>query len=743
VQQDVDYYWDFNFAGTLHPASGILYPVSDILYLLSTLMFIARLSLLLLLLLVPLVGGLPGEVPLAVFGALITFGWLGWATSKPRPLPAPFPLAWPLGVLLLVTLASTITSVYRPASALALVQLLLVAAGALLAFVLPQERRHLVYGVVAFSAGMVLGECYGLYSWYTWLLSTQQTNWRVQSTWEDANYYAEFLLICLPMLLLLAFRSPGDAAETATRAEKPASKTRTARPLSLEAQLARGAEWGRKRLPAVAAVLGLLCLVMTQSRGALLALLAVLLAFVVTWLWIEGRLTARTLGLLALGIVLFVGLALVSPVGRRVLDPVTRAKQLHSQKFRSYTWKGALRMTKAHPWLGTGPNTFLSAFGQYQIAGYTRQAHNLYLQASAETGVLGLLALLGLLAAVGLLGLQVLRAPDATPPSEERRLRLGIAAALLAAVLGLLLHGLVDTVWDYTAIEFAVLLQAALLWRLTVNPQAARPAPAWWPVGLPVAAALLTLLVLPGAYAHQLADDAEWNTKDPIERTNLYRQVVALAPWNAGYLRVAAMAMSREEAHDYLNRACALEPTNAANWQALANYFYFTQEYGKALETYNYAARLQPNYFSALYGLAESAWKAGELPRARAGLRRILDTIGKEVDLYHPIDVPEPWYTLAWYADGVLAARQQHTAAAIADFQHTLDAAKTYQDGCNSDEAKAMVTEAEKKRIQVIVALTHERLAKLLPDPAAANRHRQAIDVTLEIPTGARETPFP
>ena len=699
-------------------------------------MLIARLSLLLLLFLVPLVGGMAGEAPLAVFGALIALGWFGWATAKPRPALAPFPLTRALGVLVVVTLLSTLTSVYWPASLLGLAQLLIVAAGVLLAFALPQDRRHLVYGVVAFSAGMALGELHGLYYWYTWLLSTHQTNWRVQSTWEDPNYYAEFLLVCLPVLAWLARRSAGWTP--------PPAGARAARPSPLVAQLQPVVAWAQYRLPAIAAGLGLLCLVMTQSRGALLALLAVALCFVVAWLWVEGKLTARAIGILALGVALFIGLALASPVGNRVLNPVTRAKQLHSQKFRSYTWKAAWHMTKAHPLLGTGPNTFLSAFGQYQLAGYTRQAHNLYLQQSSETGLLGLLALLGLFGAIGLLGVNVLRAPPVTS-AEEQRLRAGAAVALLAGLLGLLLHGLVDAVWSYTGVQFALLLPAALVWHLTADQHPARPAATWMPIALPVGAALLTLLMLPGAYARQVADDAEWGTQDPLERANLYRQALALAPLNASYLRAAAALTPQEEARGYLERACALEPTNAVNWEAQGHYYYRGQEWNHARAAYAKAVAHQPHYFPALFGQAQAAWKAGDLPGARAALREILATIGTEVDRYHPVDVPEPWYTLAWYADGMLALRQQQPGQAITDFQHTLVAVQAYQDGSQSDEAKAMLSEQEKAKVRAIASLAHEQLAKLLQprDPAAAQTHRAAIDHTQEIPVELRETPFP
>jgi len=53
-------------------------------------MRIARLCLVLLLLLIPLLGGQPGVIPLAVFGVLTAFGWLGWASEREAALPKGF-----------------------------------------------------------------------------------------------------------------------------------------------------------------------------------------------------------------------------------------------------------------------------------------------------------------------------------------------------------------------------------------------------------------------------------------------------------------------------------------------------------------------------------------------------------------------------------------------------------------------------------------------------------------------------
>ncbi len=82
-------------------------------------------------------------------------------------------------------------------------------------------------------------------------------------------------------------------------------------------------------------------------------------------------------------------------------------------------WRGALDMIAAHPWLGTGPGTFVYAYNRYQTEATARwlvdHAHNDYLELAAEIGVPGLLA--------GLLGLGVLfilAFPDYSPARRRQ-----------------------------------------------------------------------------------------------------------------------------------------------------------------------------------------------------------------------------------------------------------------------------------------------------------------------------------
>jgi O-antigen ligase len=663
-------------------------------------MRIARLCLLLLLLLIPLVGGQAGVVPLSMFGVLAAFGWLGWALERDATLPVRFPLRRPLLALLAITVAATFTSVYLPASVLGIWQVAVLAGATLLAAAVPLDRRQLFIGALAFCAGLLASFAYGWYQWADWLAGEHEFTWRIMSTWGNPNYYAAFLVLVIPLLLVLARRAP----------------------------LLRWAFL-------LAGLLSFATLVMTQSRGALLALLLCLLVFLPLWGWVEGRLSARALGLGAAGFALFIGLVLLSPLGKRVLDPAVRARQLHSQTFRVYTWQGSLRLLRDYPALGSGPNTFASVFGKYQQVGYTRNAHSIYLQAATETGAAGLLALLWLFGAVLAAAWRAFRAPG---EDGEGLLRRSAAVALFAGVLGLLLHGFLDSVWTYPGIQFAVLLPAVLVWRLA-EPQAAVKAAGRARVLLPGAMLLVAALLVPGAYAQVAADAARdmiarpgYEAEARQERGRLYGRAVRLAPANTAYLREASFYVSPDEGEKLLRRAQRLEPTNPANWIYQGRIAQHVGDYPALLSAMTAAEEKQPYLFPALLGIAQARWKLGDPAGCRAALEKIVSTQDGPRDRYRPIDVPEPFYTQAWYALARLDLRAGDRDAAIRKLERALESARRFTEKF-ADEASALAAleggTGGYDTVQEVRLWSHRRLAALLAttDPAAA-AHRAAAD---------------
>jgi putative inorganic carbon (HCO3(-)) transporter len=208
-------------------------------------------------------------------------------------------------------------------------------------------------------------------------------------------------------------------------------------------------------LPKLLAVLALLidlgCLFFTQSRGGWIGGLAVLVAFLcLSYLWWRPFLSPfwqtwllpLVIGLGGVGLGL--ALLLVEPLQVRVLS-IFAGRGDSSNNFRINVWEGVKSMIRDRPWLGIGPGN--SAFNQiYPL--YMRpkfsalSAYSIYLEIMVETGLVGFSAMLWLLLVVfnqGLKAIQSLR--------RSHDLHGFWMMAALAAIVGLLAHGLVDTVW--------------------------------------------------------------------------------------------------------------------------------------------------------------------------------------------------------------------------------------------------------------------------------------------------------
>ena len=145
---------------------------------------------------------------------------------------------------------------------------------------------------------------------------------------------------------------------------------------------------------------------------------------------------------LAGGIVLLLALLLVSWLGvRQVLERFSSLQSLEvttgkRASMRSDTW----RIFLDHPWTGTGLGTLQTVYPPYESlydAKIVNHAHNDYLEALAETGVLGGLCCAWFLAVLFFNSLQQILQTDKAFPAA-------LHLTGLVACTGLLVHSLVD-----------------------------------------------------------------------------------------------------------------------------------------------------------------------------------------------------------------------------------------------------------------------------------------------------------
>lgn len=141
------------------------------------------------------------------------------------------------------------------------------------------------------------------------------------------------------------------------------------------------------------------------------------------------------------------------PASAATSDPAARLATLSGNRFN--VWRSSLDAFDAHPLHGTGAGTFEFWWSRDAVDPESlRDAHSLYLEALAELGVPGLLAVLifcgGALTALVLARVRAKRSDHA-----------GAAVAALAGFVLWLFHAGVDWMWEETAVTALALTLAA------------------------------------------------------------------------------------------------------------------------------------------------------------------------------------------------------------------------------------------------------------------------------------------
>ena len=212
--------------------------------------------------------------------------------------------------------------------------------------------------------------------------------------------------------------------------------------------------------------LACIALVLTQSRGGLLAFVAILMIY--AYLSVPDRKT-RIRRVASLLVVCLLAALVAGLLFQRLsdIDDFTAVSRLA-------IWGGAFSVFARSPLLGTGFGNLRGLMGGLLNLpdGWTGDAHNLYLELLAETGVIGFLVFSALV-------VFALRAALKQMRQTQKAFDKMIALAVFAAICGVLVHGTVDylfhTTPQVTALFFLVLgLLSAQISNQPTGRQAAR-----------------------------------------------------------------------------------------------------------------------------------------------------------------------------------------------------------------------------------------------------------------------------
>jgi len=206
----------------------------------------------------------------------------------------------------------------------------------------------------------------------------------------------------------------------------------------------RELRWLERILAGLAAAAMLGVLILTKSRGGLMALGAALLVLAVLR-WRRGWLVAPLVALAA-------GLAIWRLGPTQVVDALATTQSLGGLEGRLEVWSRAVFMAQDFPFTGIGMGTFsqvANAMYPFFLAGPDADiphAHNLFLQVAVDLGLPGLVAWLALFLLACAAAWRVYRQGWAVGQSARLPYLAGLGAGLLAGQVALAVHGLLDAV---------------------------------------------------------------------------------------------------------------------------------------------------------------------------------------------------------------------------------------------------------------------------------------------------------
>ncbi|GEM_PF-3598143 len=496
-------------------------------------------------------------------------------------------------------------------------------------------------------------------------LLTTMPDWRVFSTFFNPDFLAGFLALGLPVALAWYL-------------------TRTSLGISAVAGLA--------------VVLSFTGLLLSGSRFGAVAAFGGVIVFLVPAL-ISGSI--RRPQLARVGIVLIPCIVAAVLAGGTLTNRVASVKaESHSGGFRIYTWKGTARIVRHHPVFGTGLGTFEVVYPKYAEVGWTRLAHNSYLQLAAEGGAAMPLVLVGLIGAAvvpAVAGLR--RRREEEQQSDWMPDRLLMMSGLLGGVAASMARNLVDSDWYVAAIgtSFWLMLGALVAlsdrepWKVSVSAWMCRAKAT--ALGL-IVVCLLSVLISQGYYTGAWA---LLGSGDRESAVRAFRLATTFDPLNAdlhrklgGVLRLyseqsdddAYAEACAREAERELMRAAELEPTAPKTHYQLGKlYANCLADYEKAVKAYHDALSRDPHAVQVYTALAETYGLMGRHSDVLRAYRRVAEMEDSVYERVRAIpELVEPSYIFAHEALGRDAESRGENVRAREHYRRALDRIARYRD---------------------------------------------------------------
>ena len=268
-----------------------------------------------------------------------------------------------------------------------------------------KKREQLGGVLVATVLASLINDLAGIFQYFVW------GEPRAFGFNHTPTFYGSFMLIQLPMMIFI-------------------SRCEILTPL-----------W--RKLAVATAGLSLICLVLSMTRGAWLALVGVVVIFFV----LEKKYRLLTAKIFAGVAIIFLIVTMFSPKLQGRLSTITNAN-FQSNTERVLMWESAIKIFCDYPIYGVGQKMFFKAYNEQYISpeakerpgedrrGHTHP-HNNFLHRASEGGIVGLFSFIGLYAYFFWKFFNQLR--------REKNFSFGAGMTAFLILAGLQLEGLTDT----------------------------------------------------------------------------------------------------------------------------------------------------------------------------------------------------------------------------------------------------------------------------------------------------------
>lgn len=323
----------------------------------------------------------------------------------------------------------------------------------------------------------------------------------------------------------------------------------------------------------------------TDGVWSVVTVLLVVCAALGSFAWLGGRArlgerirlddsVGRRLGAALAVVAVVAGVALAFAFGGRaydqftgrdvILTPTTSDARLATLRGNRHNlWNSAWDAFTANPLAGIGPGTYEFWWSRSGAnAEFVRDAHNIFLEALAETGIAGTFILIAFF--VGLL-LAAWRAR--TGLNGERDGARGIQAGLIAVFVVFVAQAAVDWMWESTAIAVFALVAIGLA-SASNSPRSAEGSSASTHVGLLVVALLAIIILLPGLANQRQIEQSQAAFREKRYSSALEHadKAIRAESWSATAYAQRALALLElgelAQAQAAVDLAEAKEPTN-------------------------------------------------------------------------------------------------------------------------------------------------------------------------------------